>query len=448
MRRLATIHQNHLIIRLFAVAIGFVTALGVVAAGGGEVAGAQQECGRGGCVSLVEVHGLVDDIVVEHVIEVIDEAEQSPTTRGVIIQIDSPGLVADNDRLLALKSALTDATTNTSIWVGPSGSGLTGGAAEMLEWVGDSGVANGATIVVERPMLNPTSPVEPAKYGRTLSAEAAQKAKVVDRVSPTIGDHLIGLDWIETKVVEREGVDRREPVTVARFISLPLGTEMLHTAASPAVAYLALTIGLGLLLFEFFTAGVGVAGVVGAASLLLAGYGLGALPVRTWALGLIVVAFVALAIDVQTAIPRFWTGAGLLMFSIGTIALFDGLPRPWFAMIVGILGMATVALSGMPSMVRARFGTPTIGRDWMVGQMGEAVTSVDPEGIVRIDGAMWRSRTHRLTPLAVGDAARVVAIDGLLLEVEPEEGGAVDYREMRSKKSPSADEVDQTASTS
>ena len=117
-------------------------------------------------------------------------------------------------------------------------------------------------------------------------------------------------------------------------------------------------------------------------------------------------------------------------------------------MIVGILGMATVALSGMPSMVRARFGTPTIGRDWMVGQMGEAVTSVDPEGIVRIDGAMWRSRTHRLTPLAVGDAARVVAIDGLLLEVEPEEGGAVDYREMRSKKSPSADEVDQTASTS
>ena len=34
--------------------------------------------------------------------------------------------------------------------------------------------------------------------------------------------------------------------------------------ASPAVAYLLLLIGLALLVFEFFTAGVGIAGVVGA----------------------------------------------------------------------------------------------------------------------------------------------------------------------------------------
>ncbi len=90
--------------------------------------------------------------------------------------------------------------------------------------------------------------------------------------------------------------------------------------------------------------------------------------------------------------------------------------------------------SGMPAMVRTRFGTPTIGRDWMVGEEGTAVTDVDPDGTVRISGALWRARTNRATPIDEGDVVRVVEIDGLLLEVEPEQGGAMDYREMREKR--------------
>ena len=83
-------------------------------------------------------------------------------------------------------------------------------------------------------------------------------------------------------------------------------------------------------------------------------------------------------------------------------------------------------VSGLPSMVRSRFSTPTIGRDSMIGAMGEARTAVDPEGTVALSGGLWRARTNRATPIGAGDSIRVVAIDGLLLEVEPEEGGARD----------------------
>ena len=102
--------------------------------------------------------------------------------------------------------------------------------------------------------------------------------------------------------------------------------------------------------------------------------------------------------------------------------------------VVGIIGMASMMFSGMPSMVRARFGTPTIGRTWMVGEMGQVTESVDPEGMVRIQGGLWKARANRSTPLSVGDRARVVDVDGLLLEVEPEEGGAKDYRELRKNR--------------
>ena len=40
---------------------------------------------------------------------------------------------------------------------------------------------------------------------------------------------------------------------------------------------------------------------------------------------------------------------------------------------------------------------------------------------------------NRLTPLNEGEPARIVALEGLVLEVEPEEGGAIDYREMRQR---------------
>ena len=47
--------------------------------------------------------------------------------------------------------------------------------------------------------------------------------------------------------------------------------------------------------------------------------------------------------------------------------------------------------------------------------------------------------------ISLFETIRVVAIDGLVLEVEPEEGGAIDYREMRERRKGSAAVDDDTA---
>jgi membrane-bound serine protease (ClpP class) len=213
---------------------------------------------------------------------------------------------------------------------------------------------------------------------------------------------------------------------------------MFHTAASPPVAYLFLIIGLALLVFEFFTAGIGVAGVVGAVCLLLGFYGLGELPDRSWALGLVIFSMVAFSIDVQVGIPRFWTGVGLTSFIVGSWFMFPTIDqhnlRPsWLTLLVGISGIALTFFSGMPSMTRTRFATPTVGREKLIGEVGRAVTDISPEGSVEIGSARWKARTNRATPVKAGESARVVAIDGVVLEVEPESGGARDYRERRPK---------------
>ena len=52
-----------------------------------------------------------------------------------------------------------------------------------------------------------------------------------------------------------------------------------------------------------------------------------------------------------------------------------------------------------------------------------------PFEVVLIRGARWRARTNRATPIQAGDPVKVVSVEGLVLEVEPPEGGAQDYRE-------------------
>jgi membrane-bound serine protease (ClpP class) len=237
---------------------------------------------------------------------------------------------------------------------------------------------------------------------------------------------------VDVEVVERRDGDevRREPVTRTRFAALPLVDQLAHTVASPPVAYLLFVIGMALLLFELFTAGIGVAGLVGALFFVLGGYGLAVLPTSGVAVGLLVVSMAAFGIDVQTGVPRVWTGIGTVLFVAGSLLLYDdGISLSWITLLVGIVGMTLAMLGGMPAMVRSRFSTPTIGREWMVGEEGTARTAVSPEGTVVVRGAPWRARTNRATPIEAGAAVRVAAIEGLVLEVEPVQGAARDYRE-------------------
>ena len=82
-------------------------------------------------------------------------------------------------------------------------------------------------------------------------------------------------------------------------------------------------------------------------------------------------------------------------------------------------------VGGMTAMIRSRFATPTVGREGLVGEMGTAEVDVAPDGVVRIRDARWRAahEPRDADPVPVMPV-RVVSIDGLVLEVEPETGGA------------------------
>ena len=384
-----------------------------------------------GFVAVVKVSGLLDPVLVDFVEQSVADAERQGAT-GLVLQANSTGVVVSDARFAQLLERIGSATIPVHVWVGPSGSRLTGKAAQLVGAADLVGMAPGTRLGDAGPPVTDT--LDMARMApitdRTVSAQEAKDLGITTFDAPTIGDFLVNLPGVETREVTADnGETRREPLTQVRFAQLSLLSQLFHTVASPAVAYLLLAVGLALIVFELFTAGVGVAGVVGAGSFILAGYGLGVLPIRWWAVGLICLSMLAFAIDVQTGVPRFWTAAGFVMFVVGSFTIYEGYSLSWVTLLVAFVGVALTFLAGMPSMVRTRFSTPTIGREWMVGELGRAVTAVSPDGVVQIREALWRASTNRATPIEELDRVRVVGIDGLVLEVEPEEGGARDYRD-------------------
>jgi membrane-bound serine protease (ClpP class) len=387
----------------------------------------------GDYVAVIEVSGLLDEVLVDFVGTQIDEAEDRDAV-ALVLQLNSSGAVVDDDRFAALLDRIDSADVPVDVWVGPSGSRATGEAADLLAASRVVGVSGGSRVEITPALLGGGSLGGEAAVGDKVSAGDAVDLGLVDNAAPTIGVFVYGqppeyegLPGVETRVSGGE----RQPVTPTQFGQLPLYAQLAHTVASPPVAYLLFLIGLSLIVFELFTAGVGVAGLVGAGCLVLGCYGLASLPTNPAAVALLLFAMFAFAVDVQTGVPRVWSLIGTASLTVGSVLLYDDLALSWITLLVAIGGVTLAMVGGMPAMVRTRFSTPTIGREWMVGEIGTAQGRIAPEGVVTVRDAPWRARTNRATPIDAAASVRVVSIDGLLLEVEPVDGGAREPRDGR-----------------
>ncbi len=426
--------------------------LGLMSAGGANAADGAEKLAP---VDVVEVSGMVDSIVADSIEKAITRSQDNGA-QALVLQLNTRGAVVGRDRMAEVLTAISESKIPVAIWVGPSGARAYGLPAQMLAVADVTAMAPGARIGRTGTMLTVNgAQVSLGEADDKLASgslgfleareQKALKFSTDDRGVPVLRNMLYALDNLTirgttldtvTDVLSSSGQVTREATTV-RFFKLGLVPRLLHTVANPPSAYLLVTIGLALLVFEFFTAGIGIGAFVGAVCLILGCMGMGALPMSGVGVALLLASFVAFAVDVQVGVPRLWTGVGLVLYTIASFTMFqsvDGLTmRPgWLSLSVCISSVALTFIAGMPSMVRTRFATPTIGRENLVGTTGVAVGDVNPEGVVLVDGAQWRARTNRATPLSNNEAMRVVGIDGVTLQVEPLEGAAKDYREARS----------------
>jgi membrane-bound serine protease (ClpP class) len=88
---------------------------------------------------------------------------------------------------------------------------------------------------------------------------------------------------------------------------------------------------------------------------------------------------------------------------------------------LGVLSLVTFFFVTRKVLAAQRERVVRTGHEELVGALAEARTSLDPEGQVWIEGALWSARLSAgASPLRPGDRVRVEAVEGLTLMVRPE----------------------------
>lgn len=256
----------------------------------------------------------------------------------------------------------------------------------------------------------------------SLSATAALEQNVIDVIAADVSELLRKIDGRKVKVADGERTLETADLIVER-VQADWRTKLLAVITNPNIAYLLMLVGVYGLLLEGYNPGALVPGVIGAICLLLALYAFQVLSVNYAGLALMILGLALIIAEAFTPSFGILGLGGIAAFVIGSIILLDT-DVPGFEVAKGLIG--GIALAGGAIVLltasffaRSRRRPIETGEQQLLREPAVAIESFDRTGFVRVRGELWRAVTP--TPVKEGQRLRIVKVDGLTLEVRPEE---------------------------
>jgi membrane-bound serine protease (ClpP class) len=421
-------------------------------------------------VTVAEIHGAISPASAAYFLRALDEAQRADS-KLLVLKLDTPGGLdkAMRDMIQGILASPVPVAT----WVAPAGARAASAGTYLLYASHVAAMAPGTNLGAATPVAigiggeagKPgADKPEPGKGGAqsgsamekksindaaayirslaqlrgrnvewaeravreavSLSAAEAHKQKVVDFVAADLPELLRQAEGRKVKLAAGETMLALAGAA-AVMVEHTWKERLLAAIADPNLALILLMLGVYGLLFEFYTPGFGVAGIVGAICLLLALYALAMLPIN--AIGALLMLLGIALMVTEVFVPSFGAFGigGVVAFVAGALMLIDGdVPgmEISLAFIVPLAATSALLLFGIGSFaLRARQRPSVAGVEAMLGATAVALEDIEHEGWVQASGERWRARST--APLARGAQARITAVDGLTLVVEPKQKG-------------------------
>lgn len=262
----------------------------------------------------------------------------------------------------------------------------------------------------------------------SLQASEALQQNVIDLIATDVDDLLAQMDGRVVQLASGEVTLHTAGLPVTELLP-DWRTRLLGVLTNPNVAYILMLAGIYGLLLEFYNPGSLIPGTVGAICLLLALYAFQMLPVNYAGIGLILLGIgFMIAEAFQPSFGMLGLG-GVTAFVIGSIILMDtDLPgfRIYLSVIVTTAIVTALALAGILGLALAtRRRAPVSGADQLIGAEVQVLEDFENgQGRVFVHSESWRGRCR--APLQRGQRARVTAVDGLTLDLEPPGSGTTE----------------------
>ncbi|NLE34229.1 MAG: nodulation protein NfeD [Bacteroidales bacterium] len=397
---------------------------------------------------VISVDATINPSTAEYISSGIQQALEA-NAECLIIKLNTPGGLLKSTRVIV--SEILDSEVPVVVFVYPGGSQaasagvfitLAGHIAAMAPGT-NIGAAHPVTMQGEQDsIMNEKATNDAAAFIRTISEKRARNVKwaedavrkslsitetealkenVIDLIAVSIEDLLDKIDGRKISLPSGEKVlDTKNAEEID--VEMDFKQKLLGLLSDPNIAYILLMIGLYGIMFELYNPGAIFPGVIGAICLIVAFYSLHTLPVNYSGLALIILSIILFIAEIKVVSHGLLTIGGVISLILGSIMLIDAdstlevMKISWKVILVIVIFTVAFFVFAIGFGIKAQTRKPTTGAEGIIGEEGETISNLDPEGQVRVHGEIWNAESPDGF-ISQGTRVIVTAISNLRLTV-------------------------------
>jgi membrane-bound serine protease (ClpP class) len=399
-------------------------------------------------VYSINVDGTINPASADYIHDAILTADEA-NAQCLVVFLNTPGGLLKSTRLIV--SDFLTSPIPVIIYVAPSGAQAASAGVFITLAAHIAVMAPGTNIGAAHPVtlgeqqdsiMTEKATNDAAAFIRTISekrnrnvkwAEDAVRKSISITETEALRENVI--DTIATNMTELLAMINGKTVETSRG-TVTLNTQgasitqiektfqqkILDILSDPNIAYILLMLGIYGLLFELYNPGSILPGIVGFICLVLAFYSMHTLPINYAGLALILFAIVLFILEIKVVSHGLLTIGGVVSLTLGSIMLIQKESFLEFAVISWEIIVTTIVLTvlffvfAIGMGIKAQRKKPTTGMQGLIGETGEAVSDLRPEGSVKVYGEIWNAVSLDGT-LKRGTKITIAEVENLVLKV-------------------------------
>ncbi|WP_214227858.1 nodulation protein NfeD [Pedobacter sp. B4-66] len=401
-------------------------------------------------VVLIKIDGAINPVSASFIHDGIEKAYKEKAV-CLFIQLNTPGGLLQSTR--AIVSDILMSPVPIVVYVSPSGShagsagvfvtlaahiaamapGTNIGAAHPVNLVGktDSVMNMKATndaaafirSIAEKRKRNLEWSEDAVRNSLSITENEALKKNVIDYIAPDENTLLNQING-RTVTLNSGNVVLHTKGAKIEYVEMSASEKLLDFISSPDIAYLLLMLGMVGIYFELFNPGSVLPGVVGVISLILAFYAMNTLPVNYAGLMLIIFSLVLFLLEIKVVSHGVLAIGGVVSLFLGSVMLFKSsssldMIKVSVGIVVSVTVISTVFFLFVIGLgLKAQKLKTVTGINILLGQTGETLSMLDPQGQLQVNGEVWIAESIK-GKISKGELVKVIKVKGLTLFVEP-----------------------------
>jgi len=400
-------------------------------------------------VISIKIDGAINPVTADYIHDGIEKAYNEKAT-CLLIQLNTPGGLLQSTRVIV--SSMLESRVPIIVYVSPGGAHA-GSAGVFITMAADIAVmAPGTNIGAAHPVSLQQTPdsimnqkgtndavafiraiaekrnrnmqwaEEAVRQSVSITEKEALEKKVIDLIAVSEEDLLKQVDGKQVEL-DVATVTLHTKNARVEVYEMSFAEKILNLISDPNITYIILMLGMYGLLFELYSPGAILPGVVGVIALILAFYSMHTLPINYAGLALIIFAIILFLLEIKIVSHGLLAIGAVISLLLGSMMLFKSNSSLEFVKISQAVIISSTAVTSLFFLtvigmgLRAQRQKVVTGIEGLIGATGESLDILEPAGTVLLQGEVWNAESIAGT-ISKGEKVLVKEMRNLKLYVE------------------------------